>query len=474
MLKFEKTLKENLHELKPYFAAQTTHISDFSLGYQFMWRKHLCMEYTFAAGCLILREFYAGKVYYYYPISQTGDPAEEAVAVALIEQFCREQNAQLQFTDVSKDKVGNLVLLGVQEVHVTNVRRWRDYLYRAEDFKTYAGGKYAGQRNHVNKFKKSFPGWQFVPYTKDDESELLGFLREYEAVQRRKHTFLANEEMDEVYALLPNIAPFGLLCGVMRVNGRIVGVSVGEHCGDMIVIHVEKALREYEGIYPCLAQEFAKMFCGEGINYLNRMDDAGDGGLRKSKLQYLPCALVDKFNVMPMRAIDTVSRIPTLKSERLTLAPVHDRDAKEYYRLASSVERNRYWGYDWREECPDSEPPAGWFLASARADFKERREMPFGIYFGKELVGEAVLHRFGYHSEAEVGVRVLPEAEGKGFAAEAVKCLTEYAFLSLGLETVEAKHFKENGRSGRMLERAGFRPNGSDETYCYYRKTPQM
>ena len=110
----------------------------------------------------------------------------------------------------------------------------------------------------------------------------------------------------------------------------------------------------------------------------------------------------------------------------------------------------------------------------ARDLFREKMELPLGIYADGVLVGEVVLHRFGYHAEAEIGVRLLPEAEGKGFAAEAVSAMCDYAFRKLELECVEAKHFRENPRSGKSLMLAGLRRTGEDETYLYYEKTPKM
>lgn len=474
MLKFEEIRQDNLYGLKPYFSAQRTRLSDFSLGFLFMWQKHLSLEFAFAAGCLILRERYLGKLYYHYPVSLAGSDAEEEEALTLIETHCRDTGERLNYTNVPKHKVFPLIERGGQQWQVTNVRRWRDYLYAAEDFKTYAGGKYSGQRNHVNKFKKSYPDWAFHAYAAGDEQKLLAFLKEYEGIQRRKKKFLAIEEMNEAIALAGRIGEYGLLCGYLTVEGKIAACAVGERCGDTLMIHVEKALRSYEGVYPCMAQEFAKAFAAEGVNYINRMDDAGDGGLRKSKLQYLPCGLLDKFTVTPHRPIDGIAKIPVLKTERLKLAPITEKYAEDYRRLAADRTRNQYWGYDWAEDHKDGEPTAQWFLELARAELREKREMSFGIFCAGKLVGEAVLHRFGYHGEAEVGVRVLPEAEGNGYAREAVSRLAEYCFLELGIERVEAKRYRENERSGKMLERAGLKRCGEDDTYIYYYKTPSM
>lgn len=474
MLKFEKISKDRLETFAPYFAVQNTHIGDFSLGFQFMWNKALSPEYALSHGCLILRELYAGKTYFHYPLSLSGSEGDEGAAIAEIEAYCRDNDVRLHYTNVPREKLYRLIF-SRSETLVTDIRRWRDYLYRAEDFQTYAGGKYAGQRNHVRKFMKNYPDWAFRAYEPSDEAAVIAFLHEYEAVQRKKGSRIADEEMNEVYELIPTIGKLGLLCGILTVGGKIAAISAGERCGDMIVVHIEKALREYEGIYPFVAQQFALRFCGEGVRYLNRMDDAGDIGLRKSKLQYGPCELVDKYNVIPKRAIDTVSRLPTIETARLTLAPVKDEDKEDYLRLASDVARSLLWGYDWREDYQgEGTPSADWFLSLARAEFAERREMPLGIYCGGKLVGETTLHRFGYSAEAEIGVRLLPEAEGNGYAAEAVRAYAEYAFVKLGAERIEAKCFHANERSKRTLTAAGLRRCGEDETYTYYYITPAM
>ena len=74
----------------------------------------------------------------------------------------------------------------------------------------------------------------------------------------------------------------------LEVDGKMVGVSVGEKRGDTLIVHVEKALYEYSGAYPTLAQEFAKAFAVNEIEFINREDDSGDLGLRTSKTQYQP------------------------------------------------------------------------------------------------------------------------------------------------------------------------------------------
>ena len=43
---------------------------------------------------------------------------------------------------------------------------------------------------------------------------------------------------------------------------------------------------------------FAESMKSDRLIYINRQDDAGDEGLRKSKQGYKPCKMLDKYNII--------------------------------------------------------------------------------------------------------------------------------------------------------------------------------
>lgn len=59
------------------------------------------------------------------------------------------------------------------------------------------------------------------------------------------------------------------------------------------MVHIEKALTEYEGVYPMINQQFVQRET-EGFLYVNREEDTGDEGLRQAKLSYHPAFLEEK------------------------------------------------------------------------------------------------------------------------------------------------------------------------------------
>ncbi len=168
-----------------------------------------------------------------------------------------------------------------------------------------------------------------------------------------------------------------------------------------------------------------------------------------------------------------MTHIPTIITENLIIKEITDVNMLDFYRLEYDFERNKYWGYDWRQNVKD-EPTPEFFMQSLREDFARRDEVPMGIFLGRELIGEVVLHNFGYRNDCEVGVRIFASYEGKSYAREAVLGAINYAFFDLNIETVLAKCYKQNERSRAMLTAAGMRQCGEDDTFYYFHKTAAM
>ena len=60
------------------------------------------------------------------------------------------------------------------------------------------------------------------------------------------------------------------------------------------MVHIEKALADVQGAYPMLCSQFAS-HNAKGLSFINREEDLGIEGLRKSKLSYNPAFLHIKY-----------------------------------------------------------------------------------------------------------------------------------------------------------------------------------
>ena len=56
----------------------------------------------------------------------------------------------------------------------------------------------------------------------------------------------------------------------------------------------------------------------------------------------------------------------------------------------------------------------------------------------------------------ELGVHLRPEFWGRGFAEEASRAVTDYAFRELGVHALFAGHHPENAASRKLLQKLGF------------------
>ena len=58
--------------------------------------------------------------------------------------------------------------------------------------------------------------------------------------------------------------------------------------------------------------------------------------------------------------------------------------------------------------------------------------------------------------QADVGYALLPQAQGQGYASEALRAICDYGFTTLGIHAINAWVLGDNLGSSRLLEKLGF------------------
>ena len=354
-------------------------------------------------------------------------------------------------------------------MRVSNIRTWRDYLYYKEDLQLFAGRRYSGQRNHIKKFYAQWPNAEFRPLSvKEDAEAIEQFWIDFKAEFPKDSGSKAMAELELSKKMMAMPDKPWLLRGGMFDGEKLIALSLCEKCGETLIIHIEKALYSYAGAYPAMVQAEVAAF-GDGCTYVNREDDAGDRGLRTSKLQYGPAKLAPKYHFLPQNELlRHVSAIPELKTERLTLSAITEADIPAYNALVLDSDRNRWWGYDdvGGLGAPVTERS---FYDVARRDFENRMAVNFAVRLNGTLIGEAVLYNFDYRGSAELGCRIDKAYAGNGYGTEAFRCAAEWGLYQVNLSRIVAKCYKENEASYKMLS-ACMRRNGEDETFFYFEK----
>ncbi|MGE4276137.1 MAG: DUF2156 domain-containing protein [Lawsonibacter sp.] len=291
MLNFHPLQLEDLLKLRQFFGYSGSRICDTTPGTIFIWRDMYKTEWAVYDSSLYFKVIYPG-LGETFTLPLGGGRQEHFRQIA---DYCCRRDMPIAFYPVPKDELERLQQFFPNSAAIAERNNF-DYLYRAEDLKYFRGKKLSGQRNHVNKFLKTYGSWSFRPITPEDIPAVKAFLARY-ASRWDKSAASFHEDIRKTNEVLDNFQTYDLLGGMLVVEGEIAGFSLGEVVGDTLFTHIEKADRDYEGCYQMLVAQFAQQFAHEGVHFINREDDTGDLGLRTSKLSYHPVALLEKFTV---------------------------------------------------------------------------------------------------------------------------------------------------------------------------------
>ncbi len=291
MLEFKKITLEITEILRPYLYKSMNRLCDFSVGGTVMWRNALDTHYAIYEGALYMKvRLWNGKTAFTVPL---GKPFAKTCPNLL--EYCKNTGEKLVFTAVSNEEK-NEMLRWFPNAEVVFERDFSDYIYLREDLATFVGKRYSGQRNHINRFLSENPVWNFEEVSKENLPEIKEFFEKYNT-ETGKEAPTAVAERNGVREVLENFDVYGFFGEALRVDGKIIGFFLCEAVFDTLIVHIEKCERSVTGAYQMLAKEEAAKYCVDELKYVNREDDSGDEGLRKSKLSYHPFCIAEKYTV---------------------------------------------------------------------------------------------------------------------------------------------------------------------------------
>ena len=82
--------------------------------------------------------------------------------------------------------------------------------------------------------------------------------------------------------------------GAVSFTCECIKLTLGDAADRRFGVNFEKALTAYDGSYAVINNEFAKRLTA--YTYINREEDLGLEGLRKSKLSYHPAIIYDRYD----------------------------------------------------------------------------------------------------------------------------------------------------------------------------------
>jgi len=164
-----------------------------------------------------------------------------------------------------------------------------DYLYSRADLAELRGRKFSKKRNLIKAFINDYE-YTAKPLLEEHIPEALSILDQWSEERSDKGDYYpAREALQKAWGLQ--------LCGgIYYVENLPVAYSLGEELANRtsFVIHFEKAVQGYKGLYQFINQAFAAIL-PDSYDCINREQDLGNDGLRQAKQSYQPSGFVVKY-----------------------------------------------------------------------------------------------------------------------------------------------------------------------------------
>lgn len=173
-----------------------------------------------------------------------------------------------------------------------------DYIYRREALAELSGKKYHGKRNHIAAFSKKYD-WHYEPITAENRDKIRLCADEWFSGHEQRDSRHLRAEYEGILLLLSELQRLPVRGGAIFCGERAVAFTIGSPINDRVFnIHIEKALDDYSEAYTVINREFVRRELS-GYEFVNREDDMGLEGLRRSKLSYKPEILLKKYICRP-------------------------------------------------------------------------------------------------------------------------------------------------------------------------------
>lgn len=158
-----------------------------------------------------------------------------------------------------------------------------------------------------------------------------------------------------------------------------------------------------------------------------------------------------------------------LQTPRLLLKDLTTSDAQALIEYRSLPEVTQFQGW-----APTSVEDGLQFI---REDICHEMNQPdtwfqFGIFRREDqvMIGDLGMHFIlDLPDDVEIGVTVAPAYQGKGFASEAVVCVLDFIFKTLGKSKAVASVDPKNHKSMALMKRVGFQLEGIKKNTVLFR-----
>ncbi len=282
--------RQRVHDLLWRYQPDTSELTFTNL---FIWRAHYKVQWSLYEDWLLFLCDDDGEAYALPPVG----PASRLEVTRLLLRWIREAKGVAMPRIERADMRLITEIAEAPEFSVEMTRDHFDYVYEREALATLAGRKYSAKRNHINNFLRAYGDYIYEPITEEIAKECLEIAHTWCMRRRCEDDLDLSEERESVFEALQNFSALQVEGGVIRLDGHVQAFTIGELLNDTtLVVHIEKADPDIQGLYPFINQQFIQHYPRE-VQLVNREQDLGEPGLRRAKESYYPHHLVEKARI---------------------------------------------------------------------------------------------------------------------------------------------------------------------------------
>lgn len=290
---------ENKHLIENYCAQYPQYHSEASTVTILSWENYAAYRIAEYKNHLFIECRTAEEEGIHTPI---GTPDPEILKELLT--FARKENLTVEIYD-------DVMLKAIEEYYpqipITENRNYFEYCYSTEELATLKGKKYLNIRGQINTFNARWK-YRVEKICAENMDEVKALLTEWAKTKNSETHAILKEEVNAARFTLDNFEKLPVDGIIIRIleNNKAAGLAVWEiQNKDSVLIHFEKGLAEYPGIYKVINRETALELKGKAA-WINRESDMGEAGLREAKLRYHPEFFVKAYFIPPKDIPETL------------------------------------------------------------------------------------------------------------------------------------------------------------------------
>lgn len=290
MLNFTLIEKSQIQEYRRYYDYTISLGCELSLLNAYLWRNEFNIKFAIFDDTLIRAYFKDdGSIWGY--CMPTGKNVKGAINA--IFEDATERGIKPHFVVLTTGQRALLESLYPSRFSFVRSPENQDYIYLTKDLVMLAGKKFHAKRNHISKFYRKYSDTHFETLDNSNKADAMQVVLDW--CKENNVNIDTYGEVEIIREALDNKDAFGMRGAVLYVDQKPVAMTLGSEISPKVFdINFEKALREYDGVYAVINNEFAKTLTE--YEYINREEDMGIEGLRKAKLSYNPVMILDRFN----------------------------------------------------------------------------------------------------------------------------------------------------------------------------------